>query len=101
LSYRIYSVIGQDTEQIQKYDDKDYTNRLLAKSGLSLPAAFLVSENIEQENLGEKIVALEKLDMKAVGNFGIYLLQKTKKQMKRNLHLPNRDCPFPLFLNII
>ena len=70
---KIYiSVVGQDTEQVQKYDDKDYTNRLLAESGLSLPAAFLISENKEEENLRDKIVSLDRLNVKTVQNFGKY-----------------------------
>jgi hypothetical protein len=76
FEFELYiKVVGQDTEQVQKYDDKDYTNRLLAKSGLTLPASFLVSETKEEENVGEKIIALERLDVKTLENFGKQFLK--------------------------
>ena len=55
---------------MQKFDDKDYTNRLLAKSGLSLPSSFLISEVKEEANVNERIFALEALDVRTVQNLG-------------------------------
>jgi D-alanine-D-alanine ligase-like ATP-grasp enzyme len=66
--YEGLSVVGQLPELMERFDDKDHTNRLLAEHGLPVPASLLVARQSR-----EGVVGLDDLSEGELAKAGITL----------------------------